>query len=56
MICTKANPFDKWDYPEEQPPLTEDEIRLAIGELEKYNKHSAVKLYLQENEGYDFTE
>ena len=56
MISTKANPFDKWDYPEEQPPLTEDEIRLAIGELEKYNKHSAVKLYLQENESYDFTE
>ena len=56
MICTKANPFDKWDYPEEQPPLTEDEIKLAIGELEKYNKHSAVKLYLQENDGYDFTE
>ena len=55
MICTKANPFDKWDYPEEQPPLTEDEIRLAIGELEKYNKHSAVKLYLQENDA-DFEE
>lgn len=56
MICTKANPFDKWDYPEEQPPLTEDEIRLAIAELEKYNKHCAVKLYLQENDKNDITQ
>lgn len=55
MICTKANPFEKWDYPEEQPPLTEDEIRLAIAELEKYNKHCAVKLYLQENDKNDIT-
>lgn len=56
MICTKANPFDKWDYPEEQPPLTEDEIKLAIAELEKYNKHCAVKLYLQENDKNDITQ
>ena len=56
MLCTKANPFDKWDYPEEQPPLTEDEIRLAIAELEKYNKHCAVKLYLQENDKNDITQ
>lgn len=56
MICTKANPFEKWDYPEEQPPLTEDEIRLAIAELEKYNKHCAVKLYLQENDKNDITQ
>ena len=47
MICTKANPFDKWDYPEEQPPLTEDEIRLSIGYLEKTNKPTAVNLNLQ---------
>lgn len=56
MICTKANPFEKWDYPEEQPPLTEDEIKLAIAELEKYNKHCAVKLYLQENDKNDITQ
>ena len=56
MICTKANPFDKWDYPEEQPPLTDDEIKLAIAELEKYNKHCAVKLYLQENDKNDITQ
>ena len=48
MLCTKANPFDKWDYPEEQPPFTDEEVQIALRELEKYNKHSAVKLYLQE--------
>lgn len=48
MLCTKANPFDFWDYPEEHPAFTDDEIKLALSELEKYNKHSPVKLYLQE--------
>ena len=48
MLCTKANPFDKWDYPEEQPPFTDEEVQTALEELEKYNKHSAVKIYLQD--------
>lgn len=48
MLCTKANPFDHWDYPEELPKFTEDEIIQAIDELEKYNKNKPVKLYLQE--------
>lgn len=48
MLCTKANPFDHWDYPEELPKFTEDEINQAIDELEKYNKNKPVKLYLQE--------
>ncbi len=47
MLCTKENPFDKWDYPEDSPTFTEDEIKQALEELEKYNKHSPVKLYLQ---------
>lgn len=50
MLCTKANPFDHWYYPEEQAPLTEDEINQAIEELEKYNKNKPVKLYLQQKE------
>lgn len=48
MLCTKENPYDHWDYPEDKPALTEDEIKQAIEELKKYNKNKAVKLYLQE--------
>lgn len=47
MLCTKENPFDKWDYPEGCPAFTEEEIKQALEELEKYNKHNPVKLYLQ---------
>ncbi|MFR5876675.1 MAG: hypothetical protein ACLUFN_09330 [Eubacterium sp.] len=47
MLCTRKNPYDHWDYPEDQPAFTEDEIKQAKEELEKYNKKSAVKLYLQ---------
>lgn len=50
MLCTKANPFDRWDYPEDKPEFTEDEIKQALEELEKYNRHNPVKLYLQNNE------
>lgn len=44
MICTKENPYEKWDYPEEQPVMTEDEIKQAKDELEKFNKKNPVKL------------
>lgn len=50
MLCTRKNPYDHWDYPEEQPAFTEDEIIQAKEELEKYNKKSAVKLYLQKSD------
>jgi hypothetical protein len=50
MLCTRANPFDHWDYPEEKQPLTEDEINQAKSELEKYNKKNVIKLYLQNDE------
>lgn len=50
MLCTKANPFDRWDYPEDKPEFTEDEIKQALEELEKYNRHNPVKLYLQNND------
>lgn len=49
MLCTKKNPFDSWDYPEDAPKMTDDEIRQAVEELEKYNSKSVVKLYLQED-------
>jgi hypothetical protein len=50
MLCTRANPFDHWDYPEEKQSLTDDEINQAKSELEKYNKKNVVKLYLQNDE------
>ena len=50
MLCTRKNPFDHWDYPEEKAPLTEDEKKQAAEELEKYNKNKPVKLYLQGGE------
>ncbi len=49
MLCTKENPFDFWDYPEEHPAFTDDEKIQAIEALEKYNEKSIVKLYLQDN-------
>ena len=47
MLCTKQNPFENWDYPEDKPPLSEDEKKQALEELEKYNEKSLVKLYLK---------
>lgn len=47
MLCTKDDPFDTWDYPEDHPKLTEDEKKQALSELEKFNEKSIVKLYLK---------
>ncbi|MBR2101113.1 MAG: hypothetical protein IJ927_07380 [Eubacterium sp.] len=47
MLCTKDNPFERWDYPEEKPKLTDDEKKQALEELEKYNSKSIVKLYIK---------
>lgn len=44
MLCTRKNPFDHWDYPEEQQPLNEDEITQLMTELERFNKKNPVKL------------
>lgn len=44
MVITKSNPFDKWDYPEEQEPLNDDEVKQAVEELQKYSKSSVVKI------------
>jgi hypothetical protein len=50
MLCTRKNPYHHWDYPEEKPAFTDDEIKQAKEELEKYNKKNVVKLYLQNND------
>lgn len=44
MLCTRDNPFEHWDYPEEQEPLNEDELKQLKEELEKYNKKNPVKI------------
>jgi len=44
MVILKDNPFDRWDYPEEQELLNEDEIKQARQELIKYSDKSFVKL------------
>ena len=47
MLCTKENPFEFWDYPEERPELSEDEKKQALEELEKFNDKSIIKLYIK---------
>lgn len=44
MLVTKNNPFEFWDYPEEHQPLSDDEHKQLIEEIEKYNKKNSVKL------------
>ncbi len=44
MLCTRKNPFDHWDYPEEKQPLNEDELTQLMTELERFNKKNPVKL------------
>ena len=44
MVCTREDLFKNWDYPEELPEFTEDEIKLALDELENYNKKNRIKL------------
>lgn len=47
MLCTRKNPFERWDYPEEKEPLNEDELKQLLSELEKFNKKNAVKIYFK---------
>lgn len=49
MLCTKNNPLECWDYPEDCPKLNQDEVKQFLEELDKYNSKSAVKLYFKEN-------
>ena len=47
MLCTRKNPFERWDYPEEKEPLNEDELKQLLSELEKFNKKNAVKIHFK---------
>lgn len=44
MLVIKEKPFERWDYPEEQEPLNQDEYNQLLEELEKFNKKSLVKI------------
>lgn len=44
MLCTRKNPFEHWDYPEEKQPLNDDELEQLKNELEKFNKKNPVKI------------
>lgn len=44
MLCTRKNPFERWDYPEDKQPLNEDELSQLKTELENYNKKNPVKI------------
>lgn len=47
MLCTRENPFERWDYPEEKAPLNDDELKLVLEELDKFNKKNPVKIYFK---------
>ncbi len=44
MLCTRKNPFERWDYPEQEERLNEAELTQLAEELEKYNKKNPVKI------------
>lgn len=44
MLCTRENPFERWDYPEEKALLNDDELKQLADELEKFNKKNPVKI------------
>lgn len=44
MRILKANPFDRWDYPEERESLNEDEVKQAVREMKKYSEKSHIKI------------
>lgn len=44
MLCTRKNPFEHWDYPEEKQPLNDDELEQLKNEVEKFNKKNPVKI------------
>lgn len=44
MLCTRKNPFERWDYPEEKELINEDELKQLSEELENFNKKNPVKI------------
>lgn len=47
MLCTRKNPFERWDYPEEKEPLNSDELNQLYEALDNYNKKNAVKIFFK---------
>ena len=43
MLCSRKNPFEHWDYPEEQEVINDDEKKQFFEALETFNKKSPVK-------------
>lgn len=44
LLCTRKDPFEHWDYPEEKESLNTDELKQLSDALENYNKKNAVKI------------
>ena len=47
MLCTRTNPFERWDYPEEKEQINADELKQLADELEKFNKKNPVKIVFE---------
>lgn len=47
MLCSRKNPFDCWDYPEEREKINEAELEQLALELEKFNKKNPVKIVFE---------
>lgn len=44
MLCTRKNPFERWDYPEEKELINDDELKQLSEALENFNKKNPVKI------------
>ena len=44
MLCTRKNPFERWDYPEEKELINEDELKQLSEALENFNRKNPVKI------------
>ena len=47
MLCTRKNPLERWDYPEEKEQINADELKQLADELEKFNKKNPVKIVFE---------
>ena len=44
MLCTRKDPFERWDYPEEKELINEDELKQLSEALENFNRKNPVKI------------
>ena len=54
LVCTRDNLFEKWDYPEDKPVFTDEEITQVLSEIENFNKKNRIKLYLDYGNQQEF--